>query len=570
MSGIFDTPLHVIPDLAVPMRDGTVLRADLYRPEGDGPFPVVLARTPYNKQLADPARPWLRFASAGYAVVVQDCRGCFASEGRFVPFADEMDDGYDTVEWAAAQPWSTGRTGMFGTSYLGATQWLAAVAAPPHLTTIVPAMTAADFHDGWIYQSGAFMLSFALGWALPFALREVSRGDWPDERQREVSGRILRLMEHSRDTLSHGPRAEAAAVFREHGLVPFYEEWLDHPDFDDYWRKWSVEAQHHRVTIPVLAMSGWYDMFLGGTIRNFTGMRGHGGSEVARAHQRLVLGSWPHGKPLFGANPEPEIDFGPYASGPAADIDGLAVRWFDHWLKGVENGVDTEPPVRIFTLGRNRWRDASGWPLEGTTYVDWFLRSEGALETESPGEEPYDAFLYDPRNPVPTAGGGAFMNDGARDQRRVEERPDVLLYTSAPLTGDLEVTGPLTVTLWAASSAPDTDFTAKLVDVRPDGLAVNLADNIVRARYRNGRDHQDLIEPGEIYEYTIDLYGTSNLFRAGHRIRVEISSSNWPRFDANPNTGAAFGRSAHRVPAVQRIFHDATHPSCITLPVIRP
>ena len=567
MSAGFDRPLHIVPNLEVPMRDGTVLRADLYRPEGDGPLPVVLARTPYNKQLADPARPWLRFAGAGYAVVVQDCRGCFASEGRFVPFADEMDDGYDTVEWVAAQPWSTGKVGMFGTSYLGATQWLAAAVGPPHLTTIVPAMTASDYHDGWIYQSGALMLFFAVGWTLPFALREVGRSDWPAERKQEVSARIMELIERRDETLSAGPR-RIVAVLAENGLAPFYDEWLDHPDFDEYWARWSVEAHHDRITIPVLAMSGWYDMFLGGTIRNFAGMRRNGGSEVARRHQRLVLGPWPHGKPLFGGNPEPEIDFGPYATGAAADVDGLALRWFDHWLKGVENGVEAEPPVRIFTTGLNRWRDAMSWPIQGAASVDWFLHGAGALSTESPGAEPYDAFLYDPRDPVPTVGGGAFMNDGARDQRRVEERPDVLVYTSAALDADLDVTGPVKVTLWAATSATDTDFTAKLVDVRPDGVAVNLADNIIRARYRNGRDHEELVAPGEVHEYTIDLYGISHVFLAGHRIRLDVSSSNWPRFDANPNTGAPFARSPASAPVVQRIFHDATHPSRVTLPVL--
>lgn len=558
------------------MRDGTVLRADLYRPDDDEAHPVVLARTPYGKRLADPARPWLRFASAGYAVVVQDCRGCFASEGRFVPFADEMDDGYDTVEWVATQPWSTGKVGMFGTSYLGATQWLAAAAGAPHLTTIVPAMTASDYHNGWIYQSGAFLLSFAQGWALSFAMREVARSDWPDHRKAEVTAQIAELVEHREDVLAHRPLRDLS-VLDDNGLAGFYREWIDHPDGDAYWRRWRIEAHHDRITIPVLSVSGWYDMFLGGTIRNFLGMRANGGSDAARRHQRLMLGSWPHGKPLFGGNPEPEIDFGPQAPGSAIDVDGLVLRWFDHWLRGVDNSVTDEPPVRVFTLGRNRWQDASSWPLEGTTYVDWYLHSggrantasgDGTLSTDPPGAEPYDAYLYDPRHPVPTVGGGAFLNDGARDQRRVEGRAEVLVYSSEPLTAELEVTGPVMVTLWAATSATDTDFTAKLVDVRPDGLAVNLADNVVRARYRNGLDRQELLEHGVAQGYVIDLYATSNVFGPGHRIRVEISSSNHPRFDPNPNTGAPFGTTAEQVVAAQTILHDREHPSRITLPVV--
>ncbi len=554
-----------VPGLAIPMRDGVTLRADIYRPDDDEPRPVVLARTPYDKQLADPPRPWLRFASEGYIVIVQDCRGRNASEGEFVPFRDEMSDGYDTIEWIAAQKWCTGKIAMYGTSYLGATQWLAAAAAPPHLTTIIPAFTASDYHDGWIYHSGALLRSFAIGWALPFALGEVGRSKIPAKKRPEVVEEIRAMLSNLPDTVSQLP-LKRVPVLSNNGLARYYFDWLDHPDDDDYWRQWNIEAHHERIKTPVLAFGGWYDMFLRGTLRNFLGMRRNGPTQEART-QRLVIGPWAHGKPLFGQNPDPAISFGLEAT--SFDVEGLSTRWLDYWLKGVENGVlaDTAP-VTVFTLGENRWRSYEDWPVPGTRWVDYHLRSGGRLTIEAPEiDEPVDVFLYDPRDPVPTVGGPAYGDGGARDQRAVERRPDVLVYTSQPLTHRLRVTGPVTVRLWAQTTAPDTDFTAKLVDVAPGGLAMNLADGIVRARYRKGQSRQDLLKPGELVEYTIDLDATSNLFAAGHRIRVEISSSNFPRFDANPNTGNTFGDDRVGVAALQTVHHSAPCPSRITLPV---
>jgi putative CocE/NonD family hydrolase len=571
----FEHLVQFTPDVAVPMRDGVVLRADIYRPEVAGPRPAVLARTPYNKQLADPARPWLRYAAAGYVVVVQDCRGCFASEGTFTPFADEMQDGFDSVEWVAAQPWSTGKVGMYGTSYLGVTQWMAAMAAPPHLTTIVPSFTASDYHEGWIYQSGALLHSFALGWALPFAMRELSFGELTAEQRREATERILAAMDDIRSSLRHRPMVDT--VLDQLGVGAYYREWLEHPDAGPYWDRWSVELHHHRITVPVLAFGGWYDMFLGGTLRNFIGMRRSGGSEVARANQRLVIGGWQHGKPLFGPNPDPDFDFGVRAGGLAFDVDGLALRWFDHWLKGEANGVGEEPPLTLFTLGANSWRTAGDWPLPGTEKVDYFLHSEGAantlasdgrLDRVEPADEPPDVYVFDPRQPVPTHGGGTFGGGGARDQRQVESNPGVLVYTSAPLTADIEVTGPLEVRLHASTTGRDTDFTAKLVDVHPDGRAMNVADNVIRARYRHDPRRPEPVEPGAVEEYTIDLYGVSIVFRRDHRIRVEISSSSFPRFDPNPNTGTDIATETCLQPVLQTVHHSASHPSRIVLPVV--
>jgi putative CocE/NonD family hydrolase len=565
-----------VPGLDIPMRDGVILRADVYRPDDDEPHPVVLARTPYNKQLADPPRPWLRLASEGYTVVVQDCRGRHASDGEFWPFRDEMNDGYDTVEWIAAREWCTGKIGMCGTSYLGVTQWLAAAAAPPHLTTIVPAFTASDYHDGWIYHSGALLLSFAIGWALPFALGELERSDIPAEQRPAIAEQIRGMLSDVPDTVSRLPLTDVPA-FRDHGLASYYFDWLAHPEDDEYWRQWSIEAHHEKITIPVLAFGGWYDMFLRGTIRNFLGLRANGATDEARTGQRLVIGPWAHGKPLYGPNPDPVISFG--LAGTSFDVEGLTVRWFDHWLKGIDNGVmEKTAAVTSFTLGENRWREADDWPVPGTTFVDYYLHStgsadrdanDGRLTTEAPGEEePADVYTFDPRRPVPTVGGAAYGDGGARDQRGVESRADVLTYTSDPLDRDMRVTGPVSVRLWAATTARDTDFAAKLVDVAPDGLAMNLTDGIVRARYRNGQSQQDLVEPGSVTQYTIDLDATSNVFKRGHRIRLEVSSSNFPRFDANPNTGGTFGADAVGTAALQSVHHSAGKASRIILPVV--
>lgn len=571
-----ERPVTFVPNLETPVRDGTILRCDMYRPEGAGPWPTVLARTPYDKQLADPARPWLRFASAGYAVLVQDCRGCCASEGEFVPFRDEGADGYDTIEWIAAQPWSTGKIAMHGTSYLGVTQWLAAAASPPHLTTIMPAFTASDYHDGWIYQSGALMLSFALGWALPFALRDLDRRELPEGQREQIAAQLRAAMSSPAQTLGHRPLADIP-VLAVNDLAPYYLDWLEHPDDGDYWRRWRIADLHGSVTIPVLSFSGWYDMFLGGTISNFLGMQANGGSPLARDNQRLVIGSWAHGKPLYGGNPDPQVDFGPQSSGSAIDVDGIALRWLDHWLRGIENGVMDEPRVSVFTLGLNQWQHLQGWPSQAARIVDYFLHSAGAantaagdgrLSTIAPADEIADTYLYDPRRPVPTVGGRAFMNDGARDQRRIEERLDVLVYTSEPLTEDVEITGPVAVRLWAASSAVDTDFTAKLVDVWPDGFAMNLADNVIRARYRDSPYEAALLEPGRAYEYRIDLGAISAVLAPGHRIRLEISSSNFPRFDAHPNTGVPCAQAKETAPAVQAVYHEGSRPSRISLPLV--
>jgi putative CocE/NonD family hydrolase len=568
------------------MRDGAVLYADVYRPDLEGQFPVLLKRTPYDKSLPliimlslDP----IYAASQGYVVILQDTRGRYTSEGDFYPFRDEASDGYDTVEWAASQSWSSGKVAMYGGSYMGVTQWLAATAQPPHLVTIFPQLTAsADYHNGWIYQGGAFLLGFGLYWALAsFAGDTLKRLRAGSQTFEQELGELFQAIDDIRDGYFHLP-LEDYPPLKTGGLAPYFYDWITHPENDDYWQQWNIGARRGKITVPAFHVGGWYDLFLGGTLANYTGMRQDGGTPQARQQQRLIIGPWAHGAVL--TNLTGDMDFGIAASPDVLGLTGIQLRWFDFWLKGEDNGILNEPQVKIFVMGENVWRDENEWPLARTWYIDYYFHSngnantlngDGALSADAPGPEPIDVYLYDPRHPVPTYGGANMLPGsalhylhGPKDQRAIEARSDVLVYSTPPLEQAVEVTGPVTVTLFASSSAVDTDFTAKLVDVHPDGYAQNLTDGIIRARYRESEKQPSLLEPGKIYEYNIDLWATSNVFKAGHCIRVEISSSNFPRFDRNPNTGRAFGDDAELIPSIQTIYHDAAHPSHIVLPII--
>ena len=573
--------VNVQTNLSVPMRDGTILYADVYRPQGSGQFPVLLQRTPYNKETAatmsnlDP----MRAAKNGYAVVIQDTRGRFTSEGEFYCFRDDINDGYDTVEWAAAQPWCTGKVGMYGASYVGATQWLAALTRPPHLTAILPNVTASNYHDGWTYQGGAFELGFNVSWTLNnLTLANLQAIG----RQREVAPErrpeLIDAVDGMESAFNHLPTKDLP--YLKDGLAAYYYDWLAHPDYDDYWKELSIEDNHHRIDVPAYNIGGWYDIFLGGTLRNYLGMRDKGATEDARKGQKLLIGPWPHasrGSSIAGSH-----YFGLAADALAIDMDGMHLRWFDHWLKDIDNGILEEPPVKIFVMGDNAWRDEQEWPLARAQSVEYYLHSEGkansrsgngTLSPEDPGEEPPDVFLYNPMDPVPTRGGALCCNPyfaagGAFEQGEIESREDVLVYATPPLERDVEVTGPITVTLWATTSATDTDFTAKLVDVCDHGCARNLTDGIIRARYRDSMEHPSLVEPGRAYRYTIDLWATSNVFKQGHRIMLEVSSSNFPRFDRNTNTGNLIAEDAESKPAMQTVLHDSQHPSHLTLPIV--
>jgi putative CocE/NonD family hydrolase len=570
--------------LPVPMRDGVRLTADLYRPDIAGRLPLLLQRTPYGRQVVSSvniACDVQRAARAGYAVMIQDVRGRFDSGGAFTPFEQEVADGADTIAWIAAQPWSDGMVGMVGASYVGATQWLAAQAAPSGLRAIAPLVTAADYHDGWIYQGGAFCLGLSLCWALESLLPDTAARREGRRALPEAAAAVIDAIDEH--YLGH-PRSLPALVAE---LAPYYGDWLAHPGAGGGWRRLAPKAHHERIGVPALNVAGWYDCFLGGTLANYIGMRSRGPG-AARA-SRLVVGPWSH---AVMTGRFAERGFGASASADLVDLTGLQLRWFDYWLRQgtrVERDrFEREAPVRIFVMGANHWRDEPDWPLPDTRYTDLFLHSggaangaggDGALAAEPPGDEPADTFRYDPKDPVPTVGGQTLLpggllaaNAGPRDQRVVEARADVLCYSTPPLRRPLEVTGPVRAVLHVASSAVDTDVTAKLVDVHPDGRAEILTDGIRRARYRDSLDHAVPLTPGEPAAVEVDLWATSNVFLPGHRIRLEVSSSNFPRFDANPNTGfepgADGGPPPEPVVANNRVLHDRAHPSRLVLPVI--
>lgn len=540
-------------DVAIPMRDGVVLTADVYRPDTERAVPAVLARTCYDRSfsLTPPAALDPAIAvEAGLALVCQDVRGQFGSEGEFYPLVDEGQDGHDTVEWLAEQPWCSGAVVMAGRSYAGATQWLAAAERPPHLVAISPAVTGSNYYDGWIYQGGAFQLGFNLFWAQLMTA----------PRMRSSLG------EHFR----HLPISEPPMLDLD-GAARFYRDWLAHPTEDEYWHALGIDRRYYRIEVPAFLIGGWYDVFLSGTLENYRSMRSEGGSERARSETRLVIGPWAHGS-TYG--PYPDHSFEAFEGKDAMDLAQAQIAFF---RRAIEGGRGAGLPVRLFVMGENRWREEEDWPLERAQLERWYLRASAGLSTTVPGQEEPDSYLYDPGSPAPTVGGptslpAAFMrtNSGPLDQRRVEERDDVLVYSSEPLRAPLEVTGPLMVVLYAATSAPDTDFVAKLCDVAPDGYSRILAEGILRARYREGYERAVRLEPERVYRYEIDLAATSNLFLEGHRIRVAITSSSFPRFDRNANTGRPLGadRAEDLVTARQLVFHDPERASHVVLPVV--
>jgi putative CocE/NonD family hydrolase len=566
----------------VPMRDGVKLATDVYRPNEEGSFPVLLARLPYNKDpldgLAQAAIDAVRAVQQGYVVVVQDCRGRFASEGEFSPLVDEASDGVDTIDWIIQQPWASGQVGMVGGSYLGLTQWLLAKEHPKALRAIAPAVTTSNYYQApFRHQGGVLDLGCALSWSLGMVPEELQRRLRQGRASMQQMGAFMQLMGDPSALLEHLPLVDQP-LLRE--FAPFYLDWLNHPTYDAYWKRLAHSEFYEQMTVPALNIGGWYDLFLGGTLANYIGMKQRGGSAAARAHQRLVIGPWSH---INRTGMFPERTYGLTAGGIVVDLDGMQLRWYDHWLKGEENGVEQDKPVKLFVMGLDQWRDEEDWPLPNTQFRPYYLHSaghaksatgNGTLSTEVPADEPEDIYLYDPRHPVPTTGGAILLSlapvEGPRDQRAVEAREDVLCYSTPVLEKPVEVTGPIELVLYISSSARDTDFTGKLVDVSPDGRAEILTDGILRARYRESFTEPKLLEPGQIYELHLDLWATSNLFKAGHRIRLEVSSSNFPRFDRNTNTGGVIETETEQdfVPAVNRIYHDGAHPSHLILPII--
>lgn len=570
----------------VAMRDGVRLATDIYRPAVNGvpvetKLPVLLQRTPYNKEGAALVAQAQAFARHGYVVALQDERGAFHSEGVQSKYIGYGEDGFDTIEWLAKQPYADGRVAMWGTSYAAHAEAGAAILRPPHLATAV--LNMGGLYNGWLYKvrnHGAFELAQQTTWVFGQLETEEKAKTWI----RDIAAT------RGKNPLSAEPSFE-----------DYYYEILTHADYDDYWkhpdRNWST---HYEQTsdIPMLHLTGWYDSYTSGSILNYVSLR-----KAKRAPERLIVGPWTHGGNTrsFAGN----VEFGPEAK--IADFnEAFHLRWFDHYLKGQATGVEREPEVKLFVMGTGDghkdangrlfhggyWKSATAWPPPDAVATTYYLHADRTLGTARPGDAAPTTYVYDPATPVPTIG-GAFSGTedmspaGAFDQREtakvfgatspgraLSDRPDVVTFQTPPLTKDTEVIGAVTVRLFVSSSAKDTDFTAKLIDVYPPsadypgGYAMNLTDGIVRARYRDALNKALLLTPGQIVEVDVEPFPTANVFKRGHRIRVDISSSNFPRFDINPNTGEPLGRHTKLQTAENRIYHDAAHPSAIVLSVM--
>lgn len=590
-------------DLKVPMRDGVNLALNLYRPARngvpiEGKFPVILSRTPYDKNGADAAMNRY-FVAHGYIVAVQDVRGRYASEGRWVPIFDDVNDGYDTAAWIGAQPWSNGSIGTIGSSYVGATQHALAISNPPFLKAMVPRNAMSNFGRYGLRHNGAFELRF-FNWALTLGVPTTATTEAAARRAASTPHAIPALIEMSKQVNDYVRALPLRPGTTPLKFAPEYEKWLieamSHGQYDDYWKNSGSSVLDHLDTfkdVPAYHVTGWYDSW-GGPVANmnFPALR-----RSKKSLQRLIVGPWIHSSEFLSY--AGEAQFTPDA---ALNLAEFQTRWFDRWLQNKPNGVDKEPPVRIYVMGGGdahktpegrvfvggRWRDEQEWPLARAVNTPYYFHPGGSLSPAKPAETTPITYQFDPRNPVPSLGGnvssqGTMGFQGAADQRcrvgfwlcadsrPLSSRGDVVVFQTPPLTEDTEVTGRLIVKLWASTDGPDTDFTAKLIDVYPPnkdfpaGIDMNIGDSIVRARYRNGGAKEELLEPGKPYEFTIEMYPTSLVFQKGHRIRVDISSSNFPRFDVNPNTGEPMNNNRRWRVAQNTIYTGASH---IILPLI--
>lgn len=557
-------------DQKAPMRDGVRLSTDVFLPDTPGRWPTIVLRTPYQSLWSRWIKHAIWWAERGYAFVIQDCRGKFESEGTFYAYVDDGVDSYDTLTWIADQPWCNGKIGTWGRSYGGIYQWMLGPLQSPDLTCMAAHVISDDFFRDNHYVGGAFQLTLSIMAAICFSVNvDITQEGSAQLYNNKRFMRQLPLID-----------MDIAAIGRE---IPFWRDWLTHDRYDEYWERINTVGKHHLIDVPVFQQCGWYDAYPTSTFKHWEAMTTQPADQGVRTSQKVLMGPWSHSIPT--SSKLAEIDFGPSAYRFLNEEDK---RWYDFWLKGEENGVMDEPPIQIFVMGENTWRFESTWPLPNTEYTPWFLHSggkanslfgDGTLSMDAPASEPFDRFRYDPENPVPSVGGNNSTNDwsqsaeepiipGPVDQRMIGRRDDVLVYTSAPLEQDLEVTGYLEMVLYAASSARDTDFTVKLIDVFPDGYAMNISEGILRARYRNDDSNPELLEPNEVEKFTIRMYATSMLFRKGHKLRVDISSSSFPRFSRNLNNGEPVATSTKIVVAEQTVLHSTEYPSHILLPVI--
>jgi uncharacterized protein len=547
---------------AIPMRDGVVIYGDVYRPAAEGKYPTLIVRTPYGVQRDGVHETMTKFAQRGYAVVMTDNRGRYESGGDWDPFRFEAKDGYDEIEWAAKQDFSNGKIGLQGGSYLGHVQWAAASQAPPSLVAIFPSLASTNIYANWITHGGAFRLSFNYGWGVVRMPNRIMLPQyWHTEAYTPEELKYDNILWHL--PLNTGDLKSAGYA------VKHYRDWLAHSSYDDYWKQISDEERMDKIRVPAEVSGGWFDIFLAGTINGYTLMKQKAATEAARKGTRMIIGPWGHGPTRkYG-----DVDFGPDAYNDQFEEE---LRFFDFHLKGIKNGLDNNNPVKLFYMGVNKWRTEVDWPIPGTNYRNLYIagtgnansvRGGGTLTFDKPAAGK-DTYTYDPQNPVHTLGGnnccGTPTLAGPKDQRPIEQRNDVLVYTSQFLKDPLTIAGPVKFKLNASTDGPDTDWMVKLVDVYPNGFAMPVAEGILRARFRNGLDKPELLKAGQQYEFTIDMAGTANTFLPGHRIRIDITSSNFPQFDRNPNTGEPLGSATKTRVALQTIFHG----SHVILPVV--
>ena len=559
-------PGRLMLNIPVPMRDGINLSADIWLPpssRGSGPWPALLLRTIYDNQEARYIG-WAReFTNRGYAVIMQDCRGRGDSDGDWIPYVCELYDGYDTHQWIGEQDWCDGNLGTFGLSYPGFTQTLPATLRSKYLKAVAPIASQQDNYghhrvNGVIHHNVAFAFLNMLGRSMQYeSLKHFDQDTF--------------FFELPIDT----------AMEKVSNTHPYYKGVMEHEQYDEWWSSYSLRDKYPEMAIPSLFITGWFDSLSNENFKLFNGWTKKAKTEDARSKTKLIIGPWSHqiapwGRVPMGENGEyADRTFGKQA---LSDVIEMHMHWYDQRLKGIDTGVDEEAPIKLFVMGKNTWRDEYEWPLERTEWTKFYLSSAGNAVDGGGGLHPEiktsdqtsDSFIYDPGDPVPSLGSQYQTYDfcGPHDRSHIQRRPDVLTFTTDVLTEDMEITGPISATIWASSDAKDTDFTATLTDLEPDGKAIALCEGIVRARFRNGTENPQMMVPGEIYKFEIDMWNTSNSFIKGHRIRIEISSSNFPRYNRNLNSGNPIASDIDITIANQTVYHGIQYPSHINLPVI--
>lgn len=548
--------MQIFRNMRVSMRDGVNLSTNVFLPDGIGPWPVVLVRTAYNRNFVYDSS----FPRSEMALVVQDCRGRYASEGEYYPFVNEANDGYDTLEWISSQTWCNGKIGMYGASYLAATQFYAAISGSKKISVLNPQFMAEDCWKQAYFSNGAFSLGLTWSW---LCFETNSKTSEASLMPAFNVGELLRTLPLIDLDIKSGA-----------GSVKSYRDFVSNNVYCEFWKQFSLRDQYDKFQMPVLLTGGWYDYYPSEMLKLFCELRKHSDTKQIADSHRIIIGPWTHG--INYSTTLGEIDFGK----DSLKENDATIRWLDCILHEKNASQFQSAPIKIFVMGKNAWQDEYEWPPVRIRYTNYYLHSSGNIDTTPPGkDEKPDTYDYDPSNPVPTVGGNhsigpynpglyELAKPGPYDQRILETRDDVMVYTGDILKHDVEITGPIIFNLFASSSAVDTDFVVKLADVYPDGRSINISEGIIRARFRNNVwGEPELIEPGRVYEFNVDMVATSNVFKKGHRIKIYLTSSSFPLWDRNLNTGNNPAYDTQMKIAHQTIFHDSLRPSHIVLPI---